>query len=213
VAIAYFWPGGTFSNCWKGTLMKYVVRIILLLAVAALAFWLWTVFFPSPEKVIRKQLTALAGDVSFTADENNLIKVAHAESVANFFTSNVVVNITIPGHEQESIVGADQITQAALGLRQYATSADVKFPDIDVAVAPDKNTATAEVTVDASISGESNAILQEVKFTLEKVDDHWLIDKVETVKVLSYNPLKMAILLPPLHFKLLTSAEFSIIRI
>ena len=165
--------------------MKIVVRLILLLAVAALVFWLWTVFFPSPEKVIRKQLTALAADVSFTADENNLIKVAHAQSVGNFFASNVVINVTIPGHDQETITGPEEIVQAALILRQNSTSCDMKFPDIDVVVAPDKMSATAEVTVDASLSGESNAILQEVKFTFEKVDGHWLINKVETVKVLS----------------------------
>jgi hypothetical protein len=77
------------------------------------------------------------------------------------------------------------ITQAALLSRQVATSLDVKFPDVNVTVAPDGNSATADVTVDANVSGQSDAILQEVKFTFVREDGHWLINKVETVRVLS----------------------------
>jgi hypothetical protein len=61
----------------------------------------------------------------------------------------------------------------------------VKFPDINVTVAPDKNSATADVTVEGTVSGEHDAILQEMKFTFEKTDGHWLINRVETVRVLS----------------------------
>jgi hypothetical protein len=165
--------------------MKIIVRVILLLALVALGVWVWTILFPSPEKIIRKQLTSLARDASFSQDENNLVKMARAESIADFFSTNVEVDITIPGHEQQDITGRDGITQAALLSRQVATSLDVKFPDVNVTVAPDGNSATADVTVDANVSGQSDAILQEVKFTFVREDGHWLINKVETVRVLS----------------------------
>jgi cytoskeletal protein RodZ len=165
--------------------MKMIPGLILLAVLAALGVWLWTVFFPSPEKVIRNEFTSLAHDVSFSQDENNLIKIAHAQSVPGFFSSNVVINITVPGHEQQMIVGQDQIEQAVLASHQAATDLQVKFPDVNVTVAADKQSATADVTVDASVSGEKNAILQELNFSFQKVGRQWLIDKVETVQVLS----------------------------
>ncbi len=102
--------------------MKFLSRIIVLVIVAALTFWLWTVFFPSPEKIIRKQLLNMAGDVSFSQGQNNLIKLAHAQSVAGFFASNVVLALTLPGHVEQATLDRDEITQAVLASRQQATT-------------------------------------------------------------------------------------------
>ena len=40
--------------------MRLILRVILGLAVVALAWWLYTVLFPSPEAVIRKRLQTMA---------------------------------------------------------------------------------------------------------------------------------------------------------
>jgi len=165
--------------------MKIVLRIILLAVLIAIGVWLWMTFFPSPEKIIRHQLTKLARDVSFSQTENNLIKIADAQSVADFFASNVVVNIEVPEHEVPSLAGRSEITQAALLSRQQATDLHVQFPDVNVTVAADKNSATADVTLQATVSGQANAIIQEVKFTFQKIGGQWLITKVETVRALS----------------------------
>jgi hypothetical protein len=165
--------------------MRIVVRIILLLALIALGVWLWIVFFPSPEKIVRSQLAKLAQDVSFSQDENGIIKMAHAQSVADFFSTNIEINVDVPGHGPVTLDDRAQITQMALASRQQFSSIDIKFPDINVTVAPDKNSATADVTVDITISGERDTVVQEVKFTYQKIDGHWLITKVETVKTVS----------------------------
>ena|ERR1700733_10899555 len=165
--------------------MKNVFKIILLAAIVALGVWLWLILFPSPEKAVRKQLTKLAKTVSFSPTENNLAKIADAESVANFFSTNVEILINAPEHEPINFSSRAEITQAALLSRQTVNSLEVKFPDINVTVAPDKNSATADVTVEANVSGEHDAILQEVKFTFEKNGRKWLIKKIETVRVLS----------------------------
>jgi hypothetical protein len=165
--------------------MKIILRVIVVIALAALAVWLWTIFFPSPEKAIRKQLVKLAQDVSFSQNENNLVKIADAQSVADFFSSNVEVNITIPEHEQETIAGRDEIRTAALASLQEVTELNVKFPDVNVTVAPDRNSATADVTLDAKVSGERDAIIQELNISFQKIDGQWLISKVETVQGVS----------------------------
>jgi hypothetical protein len=165
--------------------MKTILRVVFLAAFIALGVWFWFVLFPSPEKVIRKQLVKLARDVSFSPDESNLAKLAGAQRLADFFSTNVEVNIDVPEHEQHSLVGRDEIIQAALASRSTANGLIVKFPDVNVTIAPDKQSATADVTLEATISGEHDAIVQEVKFTFEKTEGKWLIKKVETVRTLS----------------------------
>jgi ketosteroid isomerase-like protein len=165
--------------------MKIVLRLIVAMAMVALGVWLWTILFPSPEKVIRKQLAKLAQDASFSQNENDLVKIADAQSVADFFTDNVEVDITVPGREQETLTGRGEIRTAALASRQQATALDVKFPDVNITVAPDRNSATADVTVDATVSGERDAVIQELTITFQKVDGHWLISKMETVQGVS----------------------------
>ena len=56
--------------------MKVAVRLVQLAVIVALGLWLWTIFFPSPEKVIRKRLTSLAADVSFSKSDGSLTKLA-----------------------------------------------------------------------------------------------------------------------------------------
>ena len=76
--------------------MKIVFRILLFAALAALGIWLWTVLFPSPEKVIRKRLMELARTVSSSSNESDLTRLAAARSVAGFFSTNVELNVELP---------------------------------------------------------------------------------------------------------------------
>ena len=165
--------------------MKIVFRVVLLAALAAVGVWLWTVFFPSPEKIIRRQLSEVAKRVSFTADEGTLARLADAQSLAGYFATNVEVNINTREGDRQNFVGRDQITQAALAARSAVGSLNVKFLDVDVTVAPDKQSATADLTVDANVAGQPEAIVQEVKITLQKIAGQWLITRVATVRILS----------------------------
>jgi hypothetical protein len=165
--------------------MKNVFRLVLLAALVALGVWLWLVLFPSPEKIIRKRLVQLAQDVSFSTSDGNLSRLISAQSVAGFFSTNIEVNIDVPGRVQHDFMGRDEITQAALASRSAVSGLKVKFPDIGVMIAPDKQSATADVTLDATVSGESDAIVQELKFTFQKIDGQWLITRIETIRTLS----------------------------
>jgi hypothetical protein len=165
--------------------MKIFFRVVLLAALVALGVWLWTIFFPSPEKIIRRRLDEVAGHVSFTPSESNLARLANARSLADYFATNVEVNINTREGEHQNFVGRDQITQAALAARSALGSLNVKFLDVDVTVAPNKRSATADLTVDANVSGQPNAVVQEVKISLKKTGGQWLIIRVATVRILS----------------------------
>jgi hypothetical protein len=165
--------------------MKIFFRVVLLAALVALGAWLWAILFPSPEKVIRRRLDEVARRVSFTPNEGSLARLAGAQSLAGYFATNVEVNINTREEKQQSFVGRDQITQAAVAARSALGSLNVKFLDVDVTVAPNKQSATADLTVDADVSGQPNAVVQEVKLSLKKTGGQWLITRVATVRVLS----------------------------
>ena len=164
--------------------MKIVFRIVLLAALAALGIWLWTVLFPRPEKVIRRRLTELARTVSTSANESDLARLAAARGVAGFFAANVELNVDLPELGQRTMDRVE-ITQLALMGRSRAGGLQVKFPDINITVAPDKQSAMADLTVEANISGEHDSVVREMKFTLRKTDGQWLITRIETVRTLS----------------------------
>jgi hypothetical protein len=165
--------------------MKIVFHVVLLATLVALGIWLWMIFFPSPEKIIRRQLSEVAKRVSFTADEGALARLASVQSLAGYFATNVEVNINTREGDRQNFVGRDQITQAALAARSGVSSLTVKFLDVDVTVAPDKQSATADLTVDANVAGQPDTIVQEVKITLQKISGQWLITRVATVRILS----------------------------
>ena len=164
--------------------MKIIIRIVLLAALAALGIWLWTVLFPRPEKVIRRRLTELARTVSTSANESDLARLAAARGVAGFFAANVELNVDLPELGQRTM-DREEITQLALMGRSRAGGVQVKFPDINITVAPDKQSAVADLTVEANVSGEHDSIVREMKFTLRKTDGQWLITRVETVRTLT----------------------------
>lgn len=173
--------------------MKLAFRLFQVAILLALGFWLWTIFFPSPEKVIRKQLNHLAADVSFSQSDGSLTKLtglAGAANISDFFSTNVEVNVDIPGHEQHTFAGRDEITQAALVARQQTTYLKVKFPDINVTVAPDKQSATADVTAEVNAAGETDPFVQELKISFAKTEGHWLISQIDTVRTISQPALK-----------------------
>jgi hypothetical protein len=168
--------------------MKIALRFILFAALVALGVWLWFILFPGPEKVIRKRLTELARTVSFSSSEGDLTRLAAARSVAGFFSTNVELNVELPELGRRNSMDREEITQAALLARSRAGGVQVKFPDINITVAPDRQSAVADITVEANVSGEHNPTVQEMKFTLHKIDGQWLITRVETVRTLSRCP-------------------------
>jgi hypothetical protein len=172
--------------------MKIMFRIVSLAALVAAGVWLWTVIFPSPEKIVRNRLASVASRASFPHGENPIVIAARSESLAGYFNTNVEVNINwsehvsreFAGHENNSISRAE-ITQASAGLRRKLDNLKVEFPDMSVTVAPDKQSAVASVVVKIQIAGGKDVLLQEMKFTFRKIESDWLITRVETVRTLS----------------------------
>jgi hypothetical protein len=165
--------------------MKRVVQLLLVVAAAGLAYWLWTVFFPSPEKVIRSRLNALAKAVSFDSRGGLLSQALNAEKIGDFFTKDVDIEVDVPGFGKRSLQGRDEVQQAVMAGRSQLRALKVEFPDIIVKLDPDGQGANVSLTGNASVPGEKDVSAQEFKLVLKKVDGKWQISHVETVKTLS----------------------------
>src|SRR5260221_12991703 len=107
--------------------MKFALRSLLLTALVALGLWLWTLLFPAPENVIRQRLNKLARTVSFSGNENQVMRLAGARHLAGFFSTNIEINIDVPGRVRHSFMGREEITQAVLATRSAFGSLTVKF--------------------------------------------------------------------------------------
>jgi len=165
--------------------MKFAVRFLLLAAAVAGCIWLWTILFPSPEKIIRLQIGRLAKAASFDSNEGTLVVLNKAERLGGFFNTNVEVNLDVPWRFQHSFASRSEITQAAAAAHSAVGGLKVEFLDVDVKIGPDKLSATADLTVRAQASNEKDFITQEMKFTFQKIDGDWLITRVETVRTLT----------------------------
>ena len=168
--------------------MKRAIQILLVVGIIGIAVWLWTVMFPSPEKAIRSRLNALAKSISFNSGGGLLANALNSEKAADFFTTDVEVDISVPGYEQLTLRGRDEVLQTAAGARTRLTSLKVEFPDMNIMVDADKQSAKVNLTGKATVPGEKDVTAQEFNFMLKKVDGKWQIYRVETVKTLSLLP-------------------------
>lgn len=167
--------------------MQKSLRVLVALAVVALGIWAWRTFFPSPESVIRSRLVKLAKLNSFEPGEGNFAKTYAVQKLDDYFTADVTVDLNVRGYEPLSFSGRQDLVSSVSRLRFYLRGLKVELPDINVTLGPDKQTATADITVKVTISGERDFFVQEMKVTFKKTDGKWLIDHAETVKTLGRN--------------------------
>ncbi len=163
---------------------EWLIRGILLAALVAVGVWTWSILFPSAERIIRKRLNELAKTASFSSKEGLVAKAWNASLLSGFFTPDVEVTIEVPGR-QHTISGRDELLQAAAAARSGLDSLTIEFPDIKITLAPDRTSATVNLTARGKISTERDSYLQELKVRMIKVKRDWLINQIETVKTLS----------------------------
>lgn len=163
-----------------------LVRRFLLLAFALVAgLWLWSLIFPSPEKVIRKHLEKTARAASFKANEAPLERIGNIAEFANCFAPEVELKLDTPVSGGQSMTSRNDIMRFAGAARNQTSALQVEFLDPSLRLAADKQTAAVDLTVRARVPGDRDYFIQEMKFYLKKNGRGWLIYRVESVKTLS----------------------------
>lgn len=164
-------------------MMKLFFRLLAVLALLALAYWGWTVFFPNPQKVIRQRLEKVAKLASFGANEGNVSRAISVQKLGIYFADDIHISVEIPGGESFTFTHRAELMQAAMGARGSAKSVDAKLYDIVVTLGADNQSATAETTAVATIGGEKGSLVQKLKFTFKKISGSWLITRVDAMRM------------------------------
>jgi len=165
--------------------MKTALRLVLLAAVAALGFWLWIVFFPSPEKVVLKKIASLAATATFSAGDGNITRANKVGNLIGFFAVDAEIVFDAPGQGARTLSGRDEIRDAARAGFASLTTLKVEFLDVTVRLGADRQTADVNCTAKVNAGDSKDFGVQEMHFQLKKVDGNWLITRAETVKTLS----------------------------
>lgn len=173
--------------------MKIVVRLVLLLVLVGLGYWLYTFFFPGPEKVIRQRLAKLAQAASIRPDQGLLSRGAAIQELAGYFDSEIEIPVNWRGGSQHSLAGRDEIIETAKLAHARFKHLKIEFLDLNVTLAPDKQSATVHLTAKVTSSDQSDFQVQELKFHLRKANGDWLIFKIETIRTLSQLPKHVAL--------------------
>lgn len=164
--------------------MKLTLRLVLLAVVIGLGFWLWTIFFPSPEKVVLKKISGLAAIATISANDSNLIRAAKAANLAGFFAMDAQIIVNVPDLPNRTLSGREEIQETALGGFANVKVLNVRFLDANVRLGADKQTADVDCTCEVNAGDKKDFGVQELRFQFKKVDGKWLITRVETVKTL-----------------------------
>ena len=164
--------------------MKLIVRFILLAGLLALAVWAWGFFFPTPQRLIEKHLLQLARLASFSSKDGSLKRLADNERIGFLMARDIHVVLDVSGVRGHTFDNREELLQAVLAARQSGKDLHVEFTDIAITLNPDRQSATAFLTVTARIGGEPDLVVEELSFTFKKISDDWLITALETVKPL-----------------------------
>lgn len=163
--------------------MRIFSRLVLLAVVVVAGGWLWTMLFPSPEKVIRQRLAEIARLASFNTNENPLAALGHAQKLASFCSPTLQVKLAALANVEHAFENREEIAQADLAARAaFGGVLKVEFLDVLLTLAPDKQSAVANLTARMQSGGSSDLNAQEIKFTLTKTDGQWLVTRVETIR-------------------------------
>jgi hypothetical protein len=168
--------------------MQKSFRLILVASLIGLGIWGWRVLFPGPEQVIRSRLRSLASTACFNSSNGIVARGYKIQALPDYFTPDAVVNLEIRGYPAETLHGRPDLQTAASAAMQQLSGLRVEFLDINVTVAPDGQSAVANLTCRASRAGDRDFVVQEFDFHLKRVGRDWLIERVDTVKTLSRTP-------------------------
>jgi hypothetical protein len=161
-----------------------LIRNLVIAAAVGAGLWYgWHWLSPSDEAQIVAVLERIAEGVSGGADQGDVARLARAASLRNEFAPDVTVDAGPPFarlNGREAIIGAAARTSGSV--RNLA----ITFPDVSVAVAPDRQSATAVVTAEARFDdgGRRTLDARELELAFTRHEGNWVISAVTLVRPL-----------------------------
>ena len=160
--------------------MKRLLQLILVAALIAAAYFVWTWMNPTPEKAIRKQMEKLAETLQSKPGEGNIARVASINKTLSFFAPNIYINGEGIPQVNDSIQGHSELQQALFAARSRLEGA-VTFHEVHVIVAPEATNARVNFRAVARLAGQSDPYSADLKAEFIKVNRDWLISRVDPI--------------------------------
>jgi hypothetical protein len=158
-------------------------NFVLAIAAAAGLWFGWQWFYPSDEAQIVALLERVADGVSSAAEQGDVGRLARAAALRHEFAADVTVDA---GPPFQRITGREAIIAAAARTAGTVRNLSIAFPDVAVAVASDRQSATAVVTAEARFDdgGGRGLDARELEIAFTRPDDNWVISAVTLVRPL-----------------------------
>jgi hypothetical protein len=135
------------------------------------------------ERAIRSRLAALAAEANQPAAEG-LALVAHAASIGDYFTTDVVVDL---GEGSTPIQGREMLIGMVARLQPRTAAYRVELDDVEVRVAEDRESAGVAATViviPRRPGDDGGTDAREFALTMTKADGAWRIARMTAVQTL-----------------------------
>lgn len=165
-------------------MVKLFFRLVMLGILAIGIWWGWRYYFTGEEARIRSMLAELSDVASVPGKENAFQTLASANGIQNHLLPEIIVNVDIPEMGHREFSERAELMQAYMAARTMMPGLKVELLDPQIKVAPDKRSASVEVTLKATQPGKKDLLAQEIQMTLRKPEKAWRVAKVETVQVL-----------------------------
>ena len=164
--------------------MKKILNIAAIVALLFVGVWIYRILFPSDETLIRQLLAEVAQTAEVKPNENPLFKIAGANKLFGFFSRDAVLNMDVAGVDTRTLDTPDDLQQAIAAARASLQEARFQLREIQVDVGSDAQSATAQLVAIAYLNGSGDPLVHELRMQLRKIERHWKISRVETVKSL-----------------------------
>jgi hypothetical protein len=160
------------------------VRVAGVVALAAVAFFVWRSRASDDEQAIRERLDALRTEVNSSAGDGpgNIVRAAN---IGSYFTEDVVVDL---GQGTAPIRGRLTLMGIAQRLEPRTAAFRLEFDDVGIEMTP--GAATADVTLTASFirrnisTGEESRDAREFAVAFAKTGSTWHIARLTAIDVL-----------------------------
>ena len=127
-------------------------------------------------------MTRLAEAASINPESSGFARLAYADRLAGFFTTNATLQLEGFGGEFSTINGRSELIQAAMAARAQLREAEFSVVDVRVSFPQGKGSAAAFVVISGRMNGETNRFGQGFRMVLDKVSGRWLIREVATIE-------------------------------
>ena len=159
-----------------------VTRAIGMLVVALVAYLAWGWLVPSEEDRVRAAVSALAESLSSDATD----PIGQVTALARLRTQ-LTADVIVTAGSGAEIRGRDAVAGVWQRVRASASAARVRIVDLDVVVAEDGVTATADGVAEVTLerSGVPERELREARATFVAEDGEWRLSAARLVEAIT----------------------------